>query len=441
MRYYSTNSKLELTTFREAVIQGLPPDNGLFMPEYIPAIPPEFFKASRQLSFKEISLHIAQAFIEDEIPATELRRIVDDAFNFEPKLIQVQPHIYSLELFHGPTLAFKDFGARFMAQVMAYFAADSEKTLTILVATSGDTGSAVGNAFMNLPNVQVMLLYPSGGVSRIQEQQLTTLGGNIHALEVEGVFDDCQRLVKQAFLDTDLNQSWMLSSANSINIARLIPQTFYYIHAYALLNETERQIIISVPSGNFGNLTAGLFAKSMGLPVSKFVAATNINDVVPTYLASGEFVPRASLPTISNAMDVGNPSNFARMLNLYDNDLDAMRADIYGCSFTDEQTRQAMAEVFHNQGYVLDPHGAVSYLGLKSYKQQHPDITGIFLETAHPGKFHETVESVTNQHLKLPPRLAACLDRPKKATRISADFGSLKRVLMEITSNLGFSFS
>ena len=361
MRYYSTNSKLELTTFRAAVMQGLPPDNGLFMPERIPALPPEFFKASRQLSFKEISFQVARAFSEDEIPDAELKRIVDHSFSFEPRLHKVQPDIYSLELFHGPTLAFKDFGARFMAQLMAYFAADSHKMLTILVATSGDTGSAVGNAFLNLPNVQVVLLYPSGGVSRIQEQQLTTLGGNIRALEVEGVFDDCQRLVKQAFLDKELNQSLLLSSANSINIARLIPQTFYYLHAYALLPETEREIIISVPSGNFGNLTAGLFAKKMGLPVSRFVAATNINDVVPHYLSVGQFAPRASLPTISNAMDVGNPSNFARMLDLYNSDLDATRADIYGAAFTDEQTRQTMAEVFRTQGYVLDPNGAVGY--------------------------------------------------------------------------------
>ena len=328
MIYYSTNNKNQRVSLREAVIQGLAPDNGLYMPESIPVLSASFFESLSQLSFQEIGFRVAKSLIGEDIPTNELKRIVDHTIQFDAPLVEIERDVFSLELFHGPTLAFKDFGARFLSGLLGYFANQQDKEITILVATSGDTGSAVANGFLNVPGTKVIVLYPSGKVSDIQEKQFTTLGGNITALEIDGTFDDCQRLVKQAFMDEELKRKLFLTSANSINIARLIPQSFYYFHAYAQLKDKQSEIVFSVPSGNFGNLTAGLFAKRMGLPIHKFIAATNRNDIVPKYLQTKLFSPRPSVQTISNAMDVGNPSNFARILDLYQSDFDALSKDI-----------------------------------------------------------------------------------------------------------------
>src|SRR5690606_26189611 len=330
---------------------------------------------------------------------------ISHALPFDAPVVSIEDNVYALELFHGPTFAFKDFGARFMAGLLGHFAQQEGREVVILVATSGDTGSAVANGFLRVPGTRVVVLYPRGKVSEIQEKQFTTLGHNITALEVDGTFDDCQRLVKEAFVDPDLTRSLFLTSANSINVARLIPQSFYYIHAYAQLRHLDLPIVFAVPSGNFGNLTAGLLAMKMGLPVAKFVACTNVNDVVPEYLESGMFNPRPSIQTISNAMDGANHSNFARMLDLYNHDREAMAADLYGCSFTDEETRDAMRDVYARTGYVLDPHGAVGYLGIRSYLCQYGPAAGVFLETAHPGKFRDVVEETLDRSIELPEGL------------------------------------
>jgi threonine synthase len=424
MHYYSTNQGVSQASFREAVLAGLAPDGGLFMPASLPLFPSAFFAELGGLSFQD------GCFIGQEIDEGTLRAMVGDAINFEAPLAEVSPGLFSLELFHGPTLAFKDFGARFMARVMSHFVEQAGRELLVLAATSGDTGSAVANGFLNVPNVRVVLLYPSGKVSRVQEMQLTTLGANIVALEVDGVFDDCQRLVKRAFAEPELTRSRLLSSANSINIARLIPQTFYYFRAYAQLPDRRKPLYISVPSGNFGNLSAGLMAKKMGLPVVKFIAATNVNDVVPEYLSSAIFAPRPSRMTISNAMDVGDPSNFARMLELYGHDAANMRQDVFGAAFTDDETRAAMAELHRQCGYVLDPHGAVAYLGLRRFlKENTQSANGIFLETAHPAKFYDIVEEALGLKVALPEILQSCLGKEKRSIKISADFDEFKRFL------------
>ena len=413
---------------REAVLRGLAPDGGLYMPLHIPHLPADFFTRLPSLSLQEIGIEVAGAFFGDEVLAAELRGIVERAINFDAPLVTLDESTSVLELFHGPTLAFKDFGARFMAQLMSYFARDSKREITILVATSGDTGSAVASGFLGVPNIRVVILYPSGKVSPLQEKQLTTMGGNITALEVNGVFDDCQRLVKQAFVDPELSARLQLASANSINIARLIPQSFYYFYAVGRLGGA-RPIAISVPSGNFGNLTAGLIAKRMGLQVTRFIAATNANDVFGQFLQTGRFEPRASKETISNAMDVGNPSNFARMRELYPA-LEDMRRDIVSFSFSDKETRAAIGRVFKKIGYILDPHGAVSYLGFQTYLADHPDSRGIVLETAHPAKFPEVVEAELGKKIETPARLAAYAKKEKVSTRIDADFDALKTFLM-----------
>ncbi len=429
MNYYSTNNKNQKVSLREAVIQGLAPDNGLYMPESIPTLPSSFFESLHKLSFQEIGFQVAKNLIGNDIPTSELRRIVDHTIQFEAPLIEIEKNIFSLELFHGPTLAFKDFGARFLSGLLGYFANQQDKEITILVATSGDTGSAVANGFFNVPGTKVIVLYPSGKVSDIQEKQFTTLGGNITALEIDGTFDDCQRLVKQAFLDEQLKQKLFLTSANSINIARLIPQSFYYFRAFAQLKEKQNPIVFSVPSGNFGNLTAGLFAKRMGLPVHRFIAATNQNDIVPTYLKTKLFSPRPSVQTISNAMDVGNPSNFARMLDLYQNDFGSFSGDVAGCHYSDEQTNMAMREVFESKKYILDPHGAVGYLGLKEYSKSNPNAVGIFLETAHPVKFGEVVERAIDQSVAIPERLNSYLKKEKQSKKMANSFSGLKEFL------------
>ncbi|MBL7798683.1 MAG: threonine synthase [Saprospiraceae bacterium] len=408
MQLYSTNNPALRTNLREAIFQGLPVDNGLFMPVEIPVMPAEFSTHLKHLTFQEIALGIAKTFIGEEIPDLELERIITGAITFPAPVIHLDDLTGILELFYGPTLAFKDFGARFMAQVMAYFNMGETQSLTILVATSGDTGGAVAAGFLKTPGIRVVILYPSGQVSPIQEKQLTSLGHNISAIEVHGTFDECQSMVKQAFLDKELRQLFRLSSANSINISRLIPQVMYYWEGYKQVAYNNKPIVFSVPSGNFGNLTAGLIARKMGLPVHHFIAATNANDTVPAYLSSGIFTPRPSIRTISNAMDVGNPSNFARMLHLCGSTWNMMQKHISGFAFDDIQTREAMQYVYSTHNYVFDPHGAVGYLAWKKYQEtiRNHDAFGIVLETAHPAKFREEVETILDTEISMPSTLA-----------------------------------
>jgi threonine synthase len=430
MNFYSTNNKNVKVDLQHAVTEGLAPDNGLYMPEHIPVLPESFFKTIQDKSFQEIAYSVAQNLIGDDIPTAELKRIVEHTIQFEAPLVEIENDIFALELFHGPTLAFKDFGARFMSQLLGYFAKKQHNDIVILVATSGDTGSAVANGFLGIEGTRVVVLYPSGKVSEVQEKQFTTLGKNVTALEIDGTFDDCQRLVKQAFLDEELKKNYFLTSANSINIARLIPQSFYYFQAYAQLKDKHKPVAFSVPSGNFGNLTGGLLAKRMGLPIEKFIATTNINDVVPKYLNTKLFEPRPSTQTISNAMDVGNPSNFARMLDLYNNDHDALSKDVKGYSFKDEETRTAMRNVFAKNEYVMDPHGAIGYLGLKKYLiETKSTATGIFLETAHPGKFLDIVEDTLQKKVQLPEALQNFMKGTKSTVRLGKEFDAFKAYL------------
>ena len=400
---------------------------------------------------REIAFEIALVLMGEDIDPKSLRNIVEDALNFDAPLVDLNETVHALELFHGPTLAFKDFGARFLSRLMAHFSNRNfakqnflvnksfgvsqntlgiNKEITVLVATSGDTGSAVASGFLNTQGIRVVLLYPSGKVSKIQEQQLTTMGGNITALEVDGVFDDCQRLVKEAFMDPDLNKKLVLTSANSINIGRLLPQIFYYFYAYYQLKDKSKPVVISVPSGNFGNLTAGLIAKKMGLPIDKFVAAVNANDTFEKYLQTGEYTPQKSVETISNAMDVGNPSNFARIMELYDHDVEKVKADIWSKSFSDEETTRAIQEVHKKYNYLMDPHGAVAYLGLMDYQKANPDTNGIFFITAHPAKFADKVEPITGEKIQIPERLAQCLQKEKKTTRIGSNSTEFKNYLL-----------
>lgn len=428
MKFYSTNNKNHKVNLREAVIQGLAPDNGLYMPEVIPQLPATFIKALPELSFQQIGFEVARAMLGNDLPESQLQKIIEHTLAFDAPLVEVEQNVFSLELFHGPTLAFKDFGARFLAGLLGHFAKEQNREITILVATSGDTGSAVANAFLNVPGTRVVVLYPSGKVSVAQEKQFTTLGGNITALEVNGTFDDCQRLVKQAFLDAELKQKFFLTSANSINMARLIPQSFYYFHAYAQL-KAKKDVVFAVPSGNFGNLTAGLLAQYMGLPITQFVAATNANDVVPEYLRTKIFQARPSVQTISNAMDVGNPSNFVRMLDLFDHDFELLNQRIKGYSFSDAETRTAMQEIYKQSGYVTDPHGAVGYLGLNQFLKANPNYTGVFLETAHPAKFVDVVEDALQTRIDLPKRLQKFMQGEKKSVVIPAEFAEFRELL------------
>ncbi|KER10938.1 MAG: threonine synthase [[Candidatus Thermochlorobacteriaceae] bacterium GBChlB] len=435
MTLYSTSKHAPDVSFRDAVMKGLASDNGLFMPRTFPTLSNTFFKQLPSMSFQDMSFHIAKAFIGDELSDDALRGIIDDVVSFDAPLVELSPTVFALELFHGPTLAFKDFGARFLARVMSYFVAESAQHVLILVATSGDTGSAVAQGFLNVPRVGVVLLYPSRKVSAIQEKQLTTVGGNVVALEVDGTFDDCQRLVKMAFLDAHLSQHALLSSANSINIARLLPQMFYYFRAVSQL-QTSLPIAVAVPSGNFGNLTAGLMSKKIGLPISTFIAATNRNDVIPKFLESGAFLARPSVQTISNAMDVGNPSNFARMVELYDS-VDAMRQDIFGAAFSDEETKAAIQFIFEHFGYICDPHGAIGWLGLQRFLNTTPAPTiGIFLETAHPAKFLDVVQPLVPTSIDIPSRLQAALDKDKNAIFMPNDFQAFKEFLLTLSKRI-----
>jgi len=432
LRYYSTANRHHTVSLKEAVLNGMPVDRGLYMPESLPQLPKKFFRDLPDMTFPGLSFEIAKALLGEDVPLNVLRDIVDEAINFETPLVDITDNLKTLELFHGPTLAFKDVGARFMSRLMAYFICDNDRKLNILVATSGDTGSAVANGFYKVPGINVIVLYPAGKISLIQEKQIATMGENVRALKVNGTFDDCQRLVKAALVDPDIQKVLMVSSANSINIARLIPQTFYYFNAFRQVKDfRDKSIAICVPSGNFGNLTAGLIAKKMGLPVTRFVAATNINHVVPDYLKSGEFEPRASIQTISNAMDVGNPSNFARMLALYDHSLEKMRADLDGEYFSDDETRAAIAAVYKNTDYILDPHGAVGYIGIKNYLARNPEIdAGIFLETAHPAKFRDIVEPVISTTIAIPDRLEKFLKREILSQAIASEYREFKELLL-----------
>ena len=430
MKFYSTNNPSIKVDLEQAVTQGLAPDNGLYMPEVIPTLSGDFFKSLHKKAFKQIALEVTENLIGNDLPKKDLERIVEHTIQFDAPLVEIEKDIYSLELFHGPTLAFKDFGARFLSGLLGHFAAQQNKEITILVATSGDTGSAVANGFLNVPGTKVIVLYPSGKVSLVQEKQFTTLGGNIQAIEVDGTFDDCQRIVKQCFLNAELNKKINLTSANSINIARLIPQSFYYFYAIAQIKD-RNEFVFSVPSGNFGNLTAGLLAKRMGLPIKHFVAATNTNDIVPAYLKSNQFTPRPSVQTISNAMDVGNPSNFFRLLDLYDKNFDALTHDITGYSFTDEQTKDVMRKVYMEKKYVLDPHGAIGYLGLKEYLKTHRNMTGIFLETAHPAKFQNVVSSTLGESIPLPSTLEKFMTGKKTTILMSSKFEDFKAYLLK----------
>ena len=431
MKYYSTNKTVPPVSLMDAVTKGLASDNGLFMPERIDGFDPEFFNNIPEMSFQEISLEVAKKFFGEDIPEETLKEIVYDTLSFDCPVVKVSDLVYSLELFHGPTLAFKDVGGRFMARLLGYFLQGFKKEVNVLVATSGDTGSAVANGFYDVPGIKVYVLYPKGLVSDIQEKQFTTLGKNITALEIDGTFDDCQRLVKSAFLDQELNDKLVLTSANSINVARFLPQSFYYFNAYARLRQLGElgDIVISVPSGNFGNLTAGLFARFMGLPVKRFVAANNENDIVYKYLKSGKYEPKASVSTIANAMDVGAPSNFARILDLYNHSHQAIVGDMTGYRYSDAEICETMKKVFTDNNYMLDPHGAVGYRALKADLQ--PGEVGVFLETAHPAKFTETVESVLGEGtVVLPEKLAAFMKGEKLSVPLSTEFVDFKQFLL-----------
>ncbi|MDP4202732.1 MAG: threonine synthase [Bacteroidota bacterium] len=432
MNYYSTNHQSPIASLQEAVVKGLAPDKGLYMPEKIKALPAEFFETIDQLSFQEIAYRVADAFFGEDIEADTLKQIVYDTLNFETPVVKVEENIYSLELFHGPTLAFKDVGGRFMARLLGYFIKKQGQTdVNVLVATSGDTGSAVANGFLGVEGIHVYVLYPKGLVSEIQEKQFTTLGKNITALEVDGTFDDCQRLVKSAFMDEELNAKLNLTSANSINVARFLPQAFYYFNAYAQLKKQGKadNLVVCVPSGNFGNITAGLFGKRMGLPIKHFIAANNQNDIFLQYLETGKYSPRPSVATIANAMDVGDPSNFARVLDLYGNSHEKISADISGCRYLDEQISATVKSCYQSTGYLLDPHGACGYQALKEGLKEGE--TGVFLETAHPAKFVGTVEAIIGERVAIPEKLQEFMKGEKLSIELSKEFADFKKFLLQ----------
>ena len=426
MKYYSTNHQTPDVSLQEAVVKGLAADKGLFMPERINELPTSFFEQMSQMSLQEVAYQVAQAFFGEDIPADKLKQIVYDTMNFNIPLVKVSDYIYSLELFHGPTLAFKDVGARFMARMLGYFVSGQDKLVNVLVATSGDTGSAVANGFLGVDGIHVYVLYPKGKVSLIQEKQFTTLGKNVTALEVNGTFDDCQRLVKSAFMDAELNQHMQLTSANSINVARFLPQAFYYFWAVAQLQVAN--IVCCVPSGNFGNITAGLFGKRMGLPISRFIAANNRNDIFYTYLRTGQYNPRPSIATIANAMDVGDPSNFARVLALYDNSHTAICQEISGATYTDAEIAKEIRRVYETSGYLLDPHGACGHRALR--EGLRPGETGFFIETAHPAKFKDTVENIIGEPVSIPQRLQDFMKGTKQSINMTSQFADFKTYLL-----------
>ena len=427
MNYYSLHHTSPNTTFKNAVVQGLAKDRGVYFPEKITPLSNDFIENITEYSNHEIAYEVIKQFVGDEIPTKKLKEIIAATVSFDFPLVKVDDHIASLELFHGPTMAFKDVGAKFMAQCLEYFNQGNEEEITVLVATSGDTGGAVANGFLGAKGVNVVILYPSGKVSDVQEKQLTTLGQNITALEVDGVFDDCQEMVKTAFLDTNITKK--LTSANSINVARWLPQMFYFFFAYKELQKKNKKLVFSVPSGNFGNICAGIMAQKLGLPIEHFVAATNVNDTVPSYLIDGVYNPKPSKATISNAMDVGNPSNFIRIRELFNNDLELLKRTFSSYSFSDTETRATMKEIYTNAGYVAEPHGAVGYLGLKKYGLKENEY-GIFLETAHPVKFLDVVEATLPVQVKIPEQIQKVINNKKVALQI-ADYEGLQSFLLK----------
>ena len=430
MKYYSLNFNSKNVSFDEAVIRGLAPDRGLYFPESIPTIPKTFFENIQDYSNHEIALKVIQPFIGDAIEENALKKIVEETLQFDFPIVPTTQNIGSLELFHGPTLAFKDVGARFMARCLAYFNKQNDfKKVVVLVATSGDTGGAVADGFLGVKGIEVVILYPKGKVSPIQEKQLTTLGQNITALEVDGVFDDCQDMVKSAFLDTQIKQKVQLTSANSINVARWLPQMFYYFFAYKALKEKNQKLVFSVPSGNFGNLCAGLLAQKMGLPIDHFIASTNVNDTVPQYLKTGQYSPKKTIQTISNAMDVGAPSNLIRIQKLFNHDFHKMGKILSGFSYTDSETKKGLKKLHENALYIADPHGAVAYLGLTAFLEKNPEYYGVFLETAHPIKFMEVVEKTLNIKIPVPERILETLERKKVSIPIE-EYQELKSFLI-----------
>ncbi len=430
MKYYSLNHNAPNVSFQDAVIQGIAPDKGLYFPDTITPLNADFFDTIENLSNEEIAYQAIKQFVGNEIPEIILKEIIAETLCFDFPVIEVEKDIYALELFHGPTMAFKDVGARFMSRCLGHFNKEKKDSKnTVLVATSGDTGGAVASGFLGVKGVEVIILYPSGKVSDIQERQLTTLGQNITALEVDGVFDDCQDMVKKAFLDIDLKNK-NLTSANSINIARWLPQMFYFFFAYKALKKENKPLIFSCPSGNFGNICAGIIAKKMGLPIEHFVASTNVNDTVPRFLENGVYDPKPSKATISNAMDVGNPSNFIRIQEMYQNDLAQFKNDFSSFTFSDEETLEAMKTIYNTNGYIAEPHGAVGYLGLKKELQNHKNAIGIFLETAHPIKFLDTVEPTLNVKLPIPTQIESVLNKEKVSVKIKT-YQELKEFLIQ----------
>lgn len=434
MKYYSLNKQSPEVSFREAAINGQAPDKGLYFPERIPELDPEILPNITRFSEAEIGFRVLRPYVGGTIPDETLYRIVEQTVNFPFPLVQVTPDIYALELFHGPTLAFKDVGARFMSRCLGYFARENNRKITVLVATSGDTGGAVADGFYNVPGIEVVILYPSGRVSPVQEKQLTTHGGNIRALEVNGNFDDCQQIVKQAFADADLQKSLFLTSANSINVARWLPQQLYYFFAYRQWPDKEVPPVISVPSGNFGNICSGILANASGLPIKHFIAACNANDVVPRFLQTGFYSPANAIPTISNAMDVGNPSNFVRILEIFRNDIDDLKHQLSGYTIDDDTTRETIRSVYRKYNYLLDPHGAVGFKALENYQEQYPERKGIVLETAHPVKFPGEIEAITGKPVEIPASVAGIMNRKKQSTLIEPSFNDVKEYLLGIDS-------
>ena len=430
MKYYSTNNRWARANFKDATLQGQAPDKGLYFPETIPAIPDRLIKNIENLSKEEIALEVIEPYVGGSIPREELKHIISETLSFDFPLVAINDSISSLELFHGPTLAFKDVGARFMSRCLGYFVKGEKKKITVLVATSGDTGGAVANGFYNVEGIEVVILYPSGKVSPLQEAQLTTLHNNISALEIEGYFDDCQNLVKQAFADPDLNTKLFLTSANSINIARWLPQQFYYFFAYQRWKDKKNPPVVSVPSGNFGNICAGLLAYRSGLPVKHFIAACNANNTVPLYLQSGNYQSQPSVSTLSNAMDVGNPSNFVRILEIFDHQLSSLKNILSSYSISDEETKATIHEVNDRYNYLLDPHGAVGYAALKHYLDDHPQQKGIVLETAHPVKFQDALETIIDKSHDMPQHVSEWMIKEKTSTKMKAHYSCLKDFLL-----------
>jgi threonine synthase len=430
MQFYSLNDHSWKASFEEATLTGQAPDKGLYFPAVVPQLPPEFINQIRQYSNEEIAFTVIQPYVRDSLPKKELIEIISSTLNFGFPLVKVDEEIFSLELFHGPTLAFKDVGARFMSLCLGYFVRNKNRRTIVLVATSGDTGGAVAQGFLDVEGIEVLILYPSGKVSKVQESQLTTNSKNISALEINGTFDDCQNLVKQAFADPELNQHVFLTSANSINVARWLPQQFYYFFAFRQWKDPKSLPVISVPSGNFGNICAGLLAHCSGLPVKHFIAACNANDVIPSYLQTGKYLPKKAVQTLSNAMDVGNPSNFARILELFNQQFDSLKKVLSAYSISNEETIQTIKSVYAEKQYLMDPHGAVAYLALAKYLNEHEDKYGIFLETAHPVKFYNTMETIIENKIPIPTAVQSLMAKEKHSLKMDIKYDDFRVLLM-----------